>query len=480
MRVIGAILFAIMSLFGSSAGAVGTVSWSGSVELPGGILLEFTVLLTDDSGTISIPMQGAMDVPLSDVSTADGHLRFTIRMEGAPESTHARFDLEVADDGRTAAGLLRQGGGEFKVSARRLDEGETPAPMRRPQEPRPPFPYESHDVTFRNDTAGVTLAGTLSIPGTPGPHPAVVLISGSGPQDRDESILGHRPFLVLSDYLVRRGIAVLRHDDRGVGGSTGSFAASTSDDFATDAMAAIAYLKQRPEIDAGRIGLAGHSEGGIVAPMCAAQSDDVAFIVLLAGTGVPGSEILEVQGRLIAVAMGKSEEEARRGAQGSVEIYRSITDGGTREEILEQIKSLAVRQIQESPEGPTLSPEEVDHRAEVVANSSIDQVMSPWFIRFLRLDPREYLVRVKCPVLAINGTVDLQVHHEQNLPEIEKALRAGGNQDVTIVALPGLNHLFQHSETGSPSEYSRIEETFAPEALELIASWIRQRTGLKD
>ncbi|MFO0835451.1 MAG: alpha/beta fold hydrolase [Phycisphaerales bacterium] len=454
-------------------------TWAGPITLPGGITLDFSVNIIKDTGTISIPAQGAKDLPLSEVSTADSQLKFVIKPAGAPEAAWARFELKIASDGHTAEGVLRQGDGEFPVKVTKLAPGEAPKVHARPQEPKAPFPYEVEDVSFDNKAAGIKLAGTLVRPSTPGPHPAVVMITGSGPQDRDEALLGHRPFLVIADHLVRNGIAVLRYDDRGVAKSTGNFAEATSDDFATDAVAGVEYLLTRPEIDHAKVGVMGHSEGGLIAPIVAGSCKDVAFIVLLAGTGVPGADVIVLQGKLINMAMGKSEADAEAEAQKSRKIMRMIAEGADPEAIKGEIRAVTIEELKADPSSASLSEDELNKKAEQLVAQQVGQMGSKWWKRFLVLDPRDFLRKFTCPVLAINGSHDLQVPPSQNLGEIEKALKAGGNTDVTVKELPELNHLFQHSKTGAPSEYSTIEETFAPEALDVVTAWIRARTGLK-
>jgi uncharacterized protein len=338
--------------------------------------------------------------------------------------------------------------------------------LNRPQEPKKPYPYDEEEVGYENKRDGVKLAGTLTLPRGKGPFPAVLLITGSGSQDRNESLLGHKPFLVLADYLTRQGIAVLRVDDRGVGGSSGSVPNSTTENFAADVMAGIEFLKTRKEIDPKQIGLIGHSEGGLIAPMVAAQNDDVAFIVLMAGTGLTGEETLYQQGALILKAGGASAEQLakQRATQESMfKILKWEKDPLTIEKRLHEALSSSLT-------------EEEKKKAEQAIAAQIKLVNTPWFCYFLTLDPRPVLRKVKCPVLAINGENDLQVPANKNLREIEAALKAGGNKDLTIVRLPKLNHLFQTSETGSPNEYIKIEETIAPVALRTIGDWILKRT----
>ncbi len=449
------------------------VTWTGAVELPGGMKLEFSVDLKKNTGTISIPMQGVKDLALSDVAATDKELRFSIKAAGAV------WELAVAPDGTTASGVLKQGG-EFKTTMKRLAAGESASKeLKRPQHPKPPYPYETIEVYFENKAAGATLAGTLSLPRGTGPFPCAVLVSGSGPQDRDEDLLGHKPFLVLADHLTRHGVAVLRYDDRGTAKSTGDFATSTSDDFADDALAGVEFLRTRGEIDPKRIGIIGHSEGGLIAPIVAGKSKDVSFIVLLAGTGISGAELLPIQSKLISIASGTDPAEAEVQSAESRQILAMIPAGKSREEVTAAIRAAGIRQLRVEKQTKDLPQEAIEAKADEIAAQQAEQLFNPWFKRFLAMDPRENLKNVTCPVLAVCGEKDLQVPPKDNLPHIERALKNAGNNDVTIVEFPGLNHLFQTCKTGSPSEYAEIEETFAPTALDTITGWIRKRTGLE-
>jgi fermentation-respiration switch protein FrsA (DUF1100 family) len=328
--------------------------------------------------------------------------------------------------------------------------------LRRPQNPVKPYPYREEDVTYTIKAAGNTLAATLTVPPGKGPFPAVLLIVGSGPHDRDESLMGHKPFLVLSDYLTRKGIVVLRADKRGVGKSTGDYATATTADFAADAEAGVAFLKSRPEVDPHKIGLIGHSEGGIIAPLAAVADPDVAFIVLMAGSGVPGDQIIVEQARLIAEAGGETKEKAAADAE-------------------KERETLALVETEKDPAalnkllGIKLAAEGVPD-AQIAAQTKA--LTSPWIRYFLTYDPATALRKLTCPVLALSGEKDLQVPPAQNLPAIRKALEESGNKHVEVDELPGLNHLFQTAKTGSPSEYAQIEETMSPVALDKIAAWI--------
>lgn len=450
-------------------------SWTGALEVSGARLRLVFNISVDGAGqrtaTMDSPDQGTRGIPVAGAELKDGTVTISVPAIGGT------YSGTMSADGASIAGTWSQGGGSLPL---RLEKAAGPVSgPARPQEPKEPLPYRVEEVSYTNPEAPeVTLAGTLTLPPTGGPFPAVVLVSGSGPQNRDEELAGHKPFLVLSDHLTRQGIAVLRYDDRGVAKSTGSFATATSEDFASDALAGIAYLKGRAEIVPGRIGIVGHSEGGLIAPLAAAQSTDVAFIVLLAGPGVSGEEILYLQGELIARANGATDEQlakSRRGQERSFAILRDTPDSAAASAALE---ALALEDM------AALTPEEreaaglpADTPDSVLVRRQISQVVSPWFRYFLRYDPVTSLRRVSVPVLAINGSLDLQVQPAQNLPPIREALQEAGNPDVTVLELPGLNHLFQEAKTGSPSEYAEIEQTMSPVALRTVGDWIVERFG---
>jgi len=440
--------------------------WEGKLALNAGIGLRFVlhVAKTEDGGTVAkldSLDEGLKGLKLSSVILDKSQLSFDLKMSAA------RYEGKLNADGTEAAGHFLQGGAKLPLSFKKTDKVSE---VRRPQTPKPPFPYTVTELTYRNDAAGTTLAGTLSAPNGAGPFPAVILISGSGAQDRDETIFQHKPFLVLADALTRRGVAVLRVDDRGVGGSTGSVSKSTSEDFAGDVLAGIALLKSRPEIDARKIGLIGHSEGGLIAPLVAARSSDVAFIVLMAGTGLPGDEILLLQGQLIAKVMGADEKglEKQRNLQTSLfKIMKTETDPKKAAAGLRQALKSSLTEAEQKKAG------DIDK----IIDAELKKVESPWFRFFLTFDPRPTLAKVHCPVLALNGEKDLQVPPKENLGEIEKALKQAGNTHVTTKELSGLNHLFQTCKTGSVAEYGVIEETIAPSALKAIGDWVEEQVG---
>jgi pimeloyl-ACP methyl ester carboxylesterase len=343
--------------------------------------------------------------------------------------------------------------------------------IKRPQEPVKPYPYFYEDVTFENNQAKVTLAGTLTLPSKEGCYPAVILISGSGPQTRDSEFAGHKLFLVLADYLTRNGIAVLRYDDRGFGKSTGDFTTGTSLDFSYDVESAVEYLKTRKEIQKDKIGLIGHSDGAMIAPMVAARSSDVSFIVLLAGPGVEGAKLLVNRQELIERKMGMPENEIKKSraqAEQIIQIVVSAKDGETAKTLLLEFSKRTYEDIPDHviPRGMT---------KDQFISAQIEMFSSPWFKYFLTYDPQSNLQKVKCPVLALNGDKDVQVPSKENLEGIKNALNIGRNQNVTIREMPGLNHAFQESVTGMPEEYSTIEQTISPMALTAMSEWILKR-----
>jgi pimeloyl-ACP methyl ester carboxylesterase len=339
------------------------------------------------------------------------------------------------------------------------------------QEPKLPYPYHSEEVTFNNAQDGITLSGTLTLPKKQERFPAVILITGSGPQNRNEEVFGHKPFLVIADYLTRQGLAVLRYDDRGTGKSTGIFMTATSLDFAADAESAVSYLKSRKEIDPKKIGLVGHSEGALVAAITAAQSEDVNFVISLAGPGVKCIEVANLQAELIARAGGVDEE----GISIIKKTNREITDilsKSTDTTVLRTDLTAYARANLQSYPMQMIPPSQTKKE---FSRNQINVMCSPWYQFLYKTDPAAYFEKITCPVLALNGSKDLQVDAKQNLPAILKAARNGGNVAVTVKELPNLNHFFQESKTGHTSEYAVIQETFSLTALAIMSVWIAKQ-----
>ena len=445
--------------------------WEGKIKVVADIELRLVVEVVQSKegplkATFQSPDQTPARLPIDPITLEGKALKFEVK------SIKGKFAGKLNDAGTEAAGHWMQAGADFPLTLKKTDKVTA---LRRPQLPRPPFPYKAEDVTFENQAGGFRLAGTLTTPEGRGPFPAALLITGSGAQDRDESLLGHKPFLVLADALTRRGIAVLRVDDRGVGGSSGNIMAATSDDFAGDVSAGVAFLKSRSEIDPGRIGLVGHSEGGLIAPMVAARSPDVAYIVLMAGTGLTGSEILSLQGHLILKALGLTEERLKSQAETLKRLMAVVVAERDEEAATKKMGAILEEALAALPEAERKA---LGDSAKFI-EGQVTQLRSPWFRFFLAYDPRPTLAKVRCPVLAIIGERDLQVPPKENLAEIAKALKSAGNTRVTVREMPGLNHLFQTSKTGAPSEYATIEETMAPAALQAIGDWILEQVGTK-
>jgi len=436
-----------------------TGQWNSVLHVQGmNLRIVFHINKTGDdyTSTMDSPDQGATGIPVATTAFDGSKLSLAIPNIGLLYEGEFKTDSIV--------GTLKQSGMSFPMTLKRT--AEEVKPINRPQEPKPPYPYRSDDITFENKTAGITLAGTLTMPATGSNFTTVILITGSGAQDRNEEIFGHKPFLVIADYLTRRGIAVLRYDDRGTAQSTGKIATATTADFATDAESAIAYLKTRKEINPQKIGLMGHSEGGIIAPMVAAQSKDVGFIVMLAGTGIRGDKILLLQNELIAKASGMSEEKIASAHKLNTSVYSKIlnTEGIVpHQDIIDFLTSIKDELVEFAPEGMS-----VDN----FIKTSAVQMSSPWMQYFLRYDPAPALEKVKCPTLVVNGSKDLQVPAKENIAAISAALKKGGNKKVTVKEYPCLNHLFQECTTGTPAEYAIIEQTFSPNVLKDLGDWI--------
>ena len=368
-------------------------------------------------------------------------------------------------------GSWSQGGKEYIVNLEKMKE---PLKIVRPQEPKPPFPYTVEDVLFRNNKEGFDLAGTLTIPEGTGPFPAVILISGSGYQDRDEKIFNHKPFLVIADYLTRNGIAVLRYDDRGTGSSKGNKTNATSETLAGDAESALTYLMTRPEINAKHIGVAGHSEGGLIAAIVASGNKNVSFVISLAGPGVPGAQIITTQTRDISITSGMDTAKVSKDIKTLDHVFKMIMAEPDQKKLAKDAMQWYASELDSEGVDPEKRKEEMAGFAK-----SIVTFNNAWFRYFIITDPKTFWKNVTCPVLALNGEKDLQVNYTDNLDGIREALKKSGNRKVIIMSFAGLNHLFQHCTTGLPTEYNSIEETFSPDALKIISEWIKLTVNKK-
>jgi len=457
-------------------------AWTGQLEAGAQSIVMGIVIAPNGAdrwaGAIDIPSQRIRNLPMRVARAADG--TYTINM---PIQGNATFVLREADG--KLSGEYSQGKFKAPIEFSPHDDSKPlPAakPRPRPQDPQPPFPYDIR-IQRIGHPSGHTLEGTLLVPKTATkekPVPAVLLVTGSGQQDRDESIMGHRPFAVLADALARRGIAVLRCDDRGIGGSDGDFAAATTDDFVSDAMYEFVTLAGVEQVDRCRVGIVGHSEGGLVAPMAAVKlsaDKDVpsspAFLVLMAGTGVNGDAILREQNTKLLRASGLTEEQIAPVRAAHAAFLDAVKQGADPVVLKARARELVLSQAKLGGMDMTKIPEAaIDQQAD----GALQQVNSPWMKRFLTLDPAEALRQVSCPVMVLNGTLDAQVVAEQNVPAIEAALKEAAAKDpraqATVKVMPGLNHLFQPAKTGSLEEYTTIDTTMSPEVLDAIAAWV--------
>lgn len=440
-------------------------TWLGELEIPHQARLRMGIIITlnDDNtqkAVLNIIDQSTGDIPCEEVIVRNDTV--TVRLK--------KLGIEItgpmAPESREINSLFKQAGASFPIVFRPVEKLPE---ILRPQEPKGPFPYQAEEVVFENTKAGVRLAGTITVPQKPGKFPAVIMVTGSGKQNRDEEFAKHKPFWVIADYLTRRGIVVLRVDDRGCGSSTGTFEQSTTGDFAEDVLAGIEYLKSRKEVNAQKIGIIGHSDGGIVASLAAGQTTDVAYIVTLAGLMESFEKAVLDQLMNQAAQMGKSAEDIELERNWRKSIYsvaKEKTDVATATaklwEIYNALPEAEVKRLN-WPKG----------RHE----SQINQVLSPWWRFNLSLDNEETIKNIKCPVLALYGSLDQQVRPEQNVPFVEAAFKKGTNKQAEVKVLPGLNHMFQTATTGSEYEYMRIEETFCPEVLNLMATWIEKQVS---
>jgi len=431
--------------------------WNGILKVQGiHLRLVFNIAQTEKgySSTMDSPDQGAKGIPVTSTSYENSILKL--------EVSNAGIQYEgMLDKNNTFVGTFKQGGQSFPlVLTKKEIEKEK---VIRSQEPTKPFPYYSEDVKFENTKDKIVLAGTLTLPKKNGKFPAVILISGSGPQNRNGELLGHKPFLVLADYLTKNGIAVLRFDDRGTAKSTGNFKNATTFNFVTDVEYAIKYLQTRKEINKNNIGLIGHSEGGIIAPIIASKNKNIDFIVLMAGSTLRGDKLLLLQKYKIETQMEINKQIIETNQQIFAGAYKIILN----EKIKQEVLSDTLSKYFTSKYGKALPENQKE--------ALINQLTSPWMINFIRLDPAIYLKKVNCSILAINGDNDLQVPSKENLKIIETIFKNSKNTDVEIKELENLNHLFQESQTGLPNEYGTIEQTISPIVLKIISDWIVER-----
>ncbi|MGY6650480.1 alpha/beta hydrolase family protein [Wenyingzhuangia sp. IMCC45574] len=410
--------------------------------------------------TLDIPFYGISGIKATNTTYSNGKLMIENSSMGIQYVGIFNKEKQLFE------GTFKEGKLKFALNlAKGIVKNEN---FRKPQDPIKPYPYYEEEVLFENKSAGVSIAGTLTLPSKKGKFPVVILISGSGPQDRNESLMGHKPFLVLADHLTKQGIAVLRYDDRGVGKSTGNFEAATTEDFSKDVLSAISYLKTRKNIDSKKIGLIGHSEGGIIAPLAANNSKDVAFIVLLASTGILGAELSVIQSRTLRPFPVNDEIAYEKNTRKAIEI---ITSDKSQTEIKEELTQHYNQYLR-----PILSSLNTDEKnINIYIENLVKTNLQPWLRFFVQYNPADEIEKLQIPVLSLNGSKDTQVNAKLNQEAIKNALIKAGNKDFKIMELENLNHFFQECKTGEVKEYRKIKQTFSPLALEQISSWILKR-----
>ena len=441
--------FTLLISFYSFAQIEGT--WNGAIEIPGN-KLPFVVHITKENGelkaTSDSPNQNAYGLEMSSIRFENNTLHLS------QDQMRMTYEGTLTDQ-QNIMGTFKQGTYSFPLN---LTKGALK--INRPQEPKAPFTYNADDITFENKKAGIKLAGTLTSPKEKGKYPAVILVSGSGPQDRDETIMGHKPFLLLADYLTQNGYVVLRYDDRGVANSEGDFSDATTSDFATDTEAAVEFLKKQKNIDPKKIGILGHSEGALVAQIIAAKTKDVAFIISMAGPAVEIDKLMITQKAEMERASGIPELAIKMNEKVFGDVYKILKKDSTNQEAKNEI----VAYLKNDPVYKNVSEKEIQ--------SLVNQVLDKWFRAFISYNPKENLSKISSKVLALNGEKDLQVLAKENLEGWKNGLLH--NKNVTVKSYPDLNHMFQKANTGLIDEYGTIETTIEPFVLEDIVNWLNE------
>jgi uncharacterized protein len=435
-------------------------NWEGSIKVANqdiGMVIRFSGSGAEAQGMMDLPAQSMKDIPLSKVDLSAPKVHF----EAFSGQRLAAYDGQVQKDG-SVAGQFSQGGFMGTFTLKRAVAQAAPTAV--------PVPYKEEEVTVKN--GDTSLAGTLTLPPTGGPFPAVVLISGSGAQNRDEEVFGFQPFRLIADHFTRNGIAVLRMDDRGVGGSTGDVANATSEDFAGDIAAAVAALKGWPDINPKQIGLLGHSEGGIIAPMVADRSSDVAFVILMAGPGLSGGQIVVQQLADILKAQGQPPAAIDQAVAQQKLVVQAVATGEGWDAVRTLVRAQAQAQIAALPVEQRTALGDEQAAVDKTVQAQVDMLNSPWYKFFITYDPAPALSKVKVPVLALFGGKDVQVSAASNEQAIKAALAQGGNTQVTSKVYPDANHLFQPATTGNIDEYAKLK-TFVPGFLDDMVEWIK-------
>ncbi len=471
----------ILFWFLKSTAQNATGTWQGSLNVQGN-QIPIVFHISKDSANKSkasfdSPSQNKFDLPCSEVILKDDSVIIMMAI------IRGKYAAQLSKDNKQMDGLWFQGPGSLPLTITKTSETAVVKEHKRPQTPKPPFPYNSDDVVYMNADNSLQYGATLTYPKTDSTHlsaksntyPAVILITGSGQQDRDETIFDHKPFAIISDYLTRNGFVVLRVDDRGIGKSTGNFGEATTADFAKDVEASLDFLENQPMVNKEKIGLIGHSEGGMIAPMVADERKEIKFIVLLAGPGIPIIDLMQQQVEAISLSEGKSTAEAKADADLLHIFWEELNKN---EDSATTIKNLSVKISAWSKTLDTATLTKVKEGDISPLNNKIlkamAMLMSKWYKYFIPFNPQPYLQKLNCKVLALNGSKDVQVVAEPNLNGIRSSLKKSKSPEYEVVEIPGLNHLFQTCTKCSPSEYIDLEESFSPKALAIMCSWLQK------
>ena len=464
-------IISVFIVFNSSAQDL-IENWSGVLNA-GGQKIELVlhcIKNTDHTYTSNwdVPIQKAKGIPSSKTDFANGQFNIEVKMIGAT------FVGKLNATGNKIEGTWGQAGMNFPLNLEPLKATLAPMVVIKPQTPKPPFPYTIKEFTYEGVTTKLTYGATLTYPSDQLNHPLVILITGSGRQDRDETIFDHKPFAVIADYLTKKGFAVLRVDDRGAGQSTGDFSKSTTADFALDVEEHIQYAKSLPMIDATKIGLLGHSEGGLIAPMIAARNKSIAFIVLMAGPGIEITELMALQNEMVFKSAGIPTSAIDAYIPLYKQLMKTVIKIENKEEAVAKAKEITQLWFNKTDKSLVKLTTNMNAEADIdkFARTMAETLFTNWWKYFAAYNPQPALYKVTCPVLAMNGSADIQVTAAENLKGIEAALMKGGNNQFTIKQFEGLNHLFQKCSKCTVPEYGELETTIEPEVLETIGNWL--------
>jgi len=442
-------------------------SWEGKLNIGTTIRLVFNIKDTTDNNlysTMDSPDQAAMDIACSHTVAKEDSI-FITTLGGRAKYSGKKID------GNYILGEFRQNGHKLTLDLKKTDKAIT---LNRPQTPKPPFEYISEDVVYHNEPNNIQFGATITIPHGAGPFPAVLMITGSGQQNRDEELFGHRPFAVIADYLTKKGYIVLRVDDRGIGKSTGEFSGATSEDFKNDAIVSLNYLRSRKEVDQKKIGLMGHSEGGMIAPMIAVEDKGVDFLVLLAAPGVPCLQLNEEQLAALFEKSGVKKESTDEYLELYEKMVKSSLKTDDKEEFRKQVNKEVTEWRAKTPSYVVLETTNIsDNRSqEKFVDGIVNKLSDPWYKYLISYNPQPTLRKLSCKVLALNGEKDIQVLPGSNLVGVKECLDKSHSPEHETLELKGLNHLFQSCKTCSFQEYAQLEETFSPTALAAISDWM--------